>query len=92
MVNFVFPTNVHLAPGEALLLVNFDPVLDPAQLSLFRGRYSVPAAVQIFGPYHGGKLKNSGGSVELYKPDPPQDPSHPDFKFVPYIRVDRVNF
>jgi hypothetical protein len=48
--------------------------------------------VQIFGPYSGGRLKNSGGALDLNKPDPPQDRSHPDFRFVPYILVDHVNF
>jgi len=37
-------------------------------------------------------LKNSGGTIELYKPDPPQSPAHPDWRYVPYILVDRVNF
>jgi hypothetical protein len=92
MVNFDFPTNVHLAAGQSLLLVNFDPVFDAAQSNLFVSKYAVPAGVQFFGPYSGGKLKNSGGAVELYKPDPPQDRTHPDFQFVPYILVDRVNF
>jgi hypothetical protein len=91
MVNFEFPTNVSLLPGRVLLLVNFSPT-NLTQLSIFRNKYSVPAGVPIFGPYNGGKLKNSGGSVELYKPDPPQGPQHPDFRYVPYILVDRVNF
>jgi hypothetical protein len=91
MVNFDFPTNVSLAPGHVLLLVNFSPT-NLTQLTIFRNNYGVPAGVPIFGPYNGGKLKNSGGSVELYKPDPPQGPQHPDFKYVPYILVDRVNF
>ena len=92
MVNYTFPTNVSMAPGEALLVVNFDPVTNLTQLELFRSRYGVPDHAQIFGPYHGGKLKNSGGSIELDKSDMPQDPDHPDFRYVPYIRMDRVNF
>src|SRR5205085_8858810 len=92
MVNFDLPANTQLSPGASLLLVNFDPILDISQLNFFRARYGVPSSVPIFGPYSGGKLKNSGGAVELYKPDPPQPPDHPDFKFVPYILVDRVNF
>ena len=92
MVNFDFPTDVSLAPGRCLLLVNFNPTTNLSQLAIFQNRYGVPASVPIFGPYGGGKLKNSAGSVELYKPDPPQTPDHPDFRYVPYILVDRVNF
>jgi len=91
MVNFDFPTNIHLAAGESLLLVNFDPAIAP-ELNAFRTKYGIPSNVQIFGPYGGGKLKNSGGAVELYKPDPPQPPSHPDWRYVPFILVDRINF
>ena len=91
-VDFVFPTNVHLAAGQSLLLVNFDPITNVLQLNAFRTKYGVPVSVPIFGPYLGGKLKNSGGSIDLYKPDPPQPPDHPDFRFVPYILVDRVSY
>jgi len=92
MVGYDFPTNVHLAAGESLLLVNFDPILNSSQSNTFVAKYGLPPNVQILGPYTGGRLKNSGGAVELDKPDPPQPPSHPDFRYVPYIQVDAVNF
>lgn len=66
-IDFVFPTNVTLAAGEYLLLVNFDPATNGAQLAEFTARYGVPPGVQIFGPYQ-GKLDNSGEDVELKKP------------------------
>src|SRR4030095_3672497 len=91
-VDFNFPMNVSLAPGAYLLIVNFDPNTNTTQLAAFRGRYDVPPAVPIFGPYRGGKLQNGGASVELYKPDPPQSPEHPDAGLVPYIFVDRVKY
>jgi hypothetical protein len=47
--------------------------------------------VQMFGPFT-GDLNNDGDSLELYKPDPPQTFPHPDEGFVPYIRVDKVNY
>lgn len=90
-VSFTFPAGTSLPANGFALVVNFDPVADAAQLSAFRTKYSVPAGVQIFGPYS-GKLDNAGDSIELYKPDPPQLPPHPDAGFVPYIRVDKVNF
>jgi hypothetical protein len=90
VVDFNFPPNVQMGPATYLLLVNFDPALDPAQLAAFRSRYNVPSAVPIFGPYK-GKLQNGSGSVELFKPDPPQT-RPPDLGLVPYILVDRVKY
>jgi hypothetical protein len=37
-------------------------------------------------------LSNAGGSIELYRPDAPQTPPHPDAGFVPYILVERVKY
>jgi hypothetical protein len=91
VADFDFPTsNVSLGANRYLLVVNFDPA-DTAALAAFRERFKVPPEVQVFGPYE-GKLSNGGGSVELYRPDPPQGPQHPDFRFVPYVEVDRVKY
>jgi hypothetical protein len=46
---------------------------------------------RIFGPYS-GKLNNGGDPVELYRPDAPQQPPHPDAGYVPFLRVDKVNY
>jgi len=51
----------------------------------------VSNSVPLYGPY-GGHLANSGETVALYKPDPPQLPPHPDAGFVPYVRVEQVNY
>lgn len=82
--NFDFPTGVSLAPGGLLLVVNFDPVLEPWAEAQFRSRFSVPAGVPIFGPLS-GKLSNTGERISLQRPDVPQ-PLEPDT--VPYIVVD----
>ena len=93
-VSYEFPPdNVSLGAGQFLLIVNFDPTNTPV-LYAFTNKFKisgVPARVQIFGPYK-GKLSNSGASVDLFKPDPPQGPQHPDFRYVPYIPVDRVKY
>jgi hypothetical protein len=93
VADYNFPTNVTLAPGKYLVVVNFDPFnpTNAAMLAAFRAKFAVPPDVPIFGPY-GGKLSNSEGSVELKKPDPPQGPVHPDFRYVPYILVDRIRY
>ncbi len=90
-VSFTFPADTSLAPGEVVLVVSFDPATNPTQTTAFVGKYSVPQGVRIFGPYV-GRLSNNGDEVELYKPDPPQPPTAPDAGFVPYIRVDKVNY
>jgi hypothetical protein len=91
VVDFNFPMNLHVAAGTYVLVVNFDPTTNTTQLAAFRNKYSVPDGARVFGPYD-GKLQNGSGSVELYKPDPPQAPGRPDAGLVPYIRVDRVEY
>lgn len=89
-VSFTFPRDISLAAGAVALVVSFDPA-NTAQLAAFKTKYSVPDTATVFGPYL-GKLGNGGDQVELYKPDPPQAPGTPDEGFVPYIRVDKVNY
>ena len=90
-VDFEFPPSVSLGAGSFLLVVNFNPATNLTQLAAFRSKYNVPLGVQIYGPYK-GNLNNGGASIELYKPDPPQTPPHPDAGFVPYILVDRIKY
>ena len=90
-VSYTFPRETFLPAGAVALVVSFDPAVNATQLAAFRAKYSVPGGVAIFGPYS-GKLGNGGDQVELYKPDDPQAPGQPDAGFVPYIRVDKVNY
>ena len=90
-VTFAFPANVTLAGNRLLLVVPFDPVLNPSALAAFRAKFSVPASIPVFGPY-AGKLSNFGESLHLERPDAVQQPPHPDAGFVPYILVDRIQF
>ena len=88
-VDFNFPTNVTLAAGGYLLAVSFDPVTNAVARAGFEGKYGAGAI--LFGPYQ-GRLGNGGGSVELEQPDAPQTIPGPEFGFVPYLRVDRVDY
>ena len=83
-IDYVFPTNNYLAAGARLLVVATNP-------AAFRTKYGIPAVVQIFGPYT-NSLANSGDTIELYRPDPPQEPPHPDAGYVPYILVEKVSY
>jgi hypothetical protein len=87
-VDFNFPTGVSLAPGGILLVVNFDPLLEPWAETQFRTQFRVPAGVPIFGPLS-GKLSNNGELISLQRPDAPE-PLEPDT--VPYIVVDEFTY
>ncbi len=83
--NFIMPAN------SFCLVVNFNPQTNASALANFRSRFGVSNTVPIFGPWS-GKLNNSGDAIELYRPDPVQLPPHPDAGYVPFIRVDKVNY
>jgi hypothetical protein len=89
-IDFTFPPNQSLAAGGSLLVVDFDPA-DAVALAAFRTQYGIDPAVPVLGPFS-GNLANEGESVELYRPDRPQQPPSPDAGFVPYLLVDRVNY
>lgn len=89
-VSYVF-TNAIMPANSFCLVVNFNPQTNASALANFRTRFGVSNTVPIYGPWS-GKLNNSGDAIELYRPDPVQLPPHPDAGFVPYIRVDKVNY
>ena len=89
-VSFVFPLT-NLAPNSFCLVVGFNPHTNASALATFRTRFQVSNNVPVFGPWV-GRLSNNGDGVELYKPDPVQLPPHPDAGYVPFIRVDKVNY
>jgi hypothetical protein len=67
-VAFTFPTNLTLAPDEYLLVVNFNPMTNAAQLAAFKALYNVTdPMLRILGPY-GGKLANDSDRVALERP------------------------
>ncbi|MBI3416366.1 MAG: lamin tail domain-containing protein [Verrucomicrobia bacterium] len=90
-VDFEFPTGLTLNAASYALVVSFDPTTNVAALVAFRAKYSPPADTQIFGPFR-GRLSDQGERLELFKPDSPQLPPHPDAGFVPYILVDHLEY
>jgi hypothetical protein len=72
------------------LIVDFNPTNTTA-LNAFRTRYGISNSIVIYGPFS-GSLANDTDSVELYRPDTPQQPPAADAGFVPYVIVDRVNY
>jgi hypothetical protein len=90
-VRYDFSLNTEIAACGYLLVVSFDPATDAAELADFRETYGLSETVPIVGPYD-GKLSNSGETIELRKPDPPQQPGDPEEGTVPYVLVDGVPY
>lgn len=90
-LRFDLPTGLILQPGERMLLVSFDPAAAPDRLAAFRAAHGIPESVRILGPWSG---EPGGGevSLELQAPDEPEGPGNPRPGFVPYVRVDRVDY
>jgi hypothetical protein len=67
-IDFTFPTNLTLGAGGYVLVVNFNPATNAAQLTAFKSTYGLtnPSLV-ILGPY-GGKLANNSDRISLEKP------------------------
>lgn len=76
---YTFPTNLTLPANGLLLVVATNP-------AGFRAKYSIPAEVQIVGPFF-GVLQDSGERLELQRPDMP-----PTNGPVPYIGIDQVRY
>ena len=94
-VSYEFPENSRLEPGKFALIVNFDPT-DNLFLANFTNTFPalaerIPSEVRLYGPYR-GKLSNKSATVELRRPDAPQGPTHPDFRLVPYITADKIDY
>jgi hypothetical protein len=96
-VNYTFTNRVYLAANSYCLMVGFDPSTNAANLTAFRTKFNVPGNIPIYGPWEGksggvARLNNTGDPIEIYRPDPVQLPPHPDAGYVPYIRIDKVNY
>lgn len=84
-VDYLLPENITLAPGEFLLVVNFDPISDQYTLQRFKQLYGISDGIRIVGPYK-GKLNNGGESIVLRKPIL-YESGVPD-----WVQVDKINY
>jgi len=85
-VEYNFPPSTTIPAGGTILVVNFDPVLNPAQSNALRIKFSIPAGTRMYGPYK-GDLSNEDENVALYRPDNPTLEGE-----VPYVLVDNVRY
>jgi hypothetical protein len=65
---YTFPTGQTI-PAGGLAILTSAVVTDPTVMTAFRAKYSIPSAVQVYGPYL-GHLNNSGDKVTLNQPGP----------------------
>jgi autotransporter-associated beta strand protein len=78
-ITYNFPAAQGLAPGQALLVVSFDPTdsANADKLAALRNHYSIAASVAIVGGYS-GHLNDAGDTIQLQRPDAPPA-GEPDF-------------
>ncbi|RMD82483.1 MAG: lamin tail domain-containing protein [Candidatus Dadabacteria bacterium] len=96
-IDFEFSPGTTIAPRGFLLVVPFDPALEPQLLDEFRTFYGLDTSTPIVGPYQ-GKLDNFSDRIRLRKPDTPDpngsvcgDPGAPS-PYVPYVAVERIHY
>ena len=87
-VDYAFPVGTSIASHGTVVVVGFDPAVEPAKLASFRSKYGIGTGVTVLGPWQ-GKLSNSDESVALLRPDtPPVD----ELTYTPYILVDEAAY
>ncbi len=86
-IDFQFNQLVTLAVGERILIVGWDPTLNPTFLSGFRQIFGMPANVRVFGPYT-GRLGNNTDRIALERPQAPDVPGDP----ITWVIVDEVAY
>ena len=82
-VQFTFPTDFVLLPGELVYVGGVEP-------SQLRGQYELGGGMRVVGPF-AGRLNNGGESIHLLRPDAPQA-LPPNVGLVPYILVEKVKY
>lgn len=88
---FTFAPGSTLGPGGCLVVVGFDPALDPARAAQFRAAHGMPADALLVGPFT-GQLSNTGGDVVLLAPDEPEGWDSPNPGLVPREQVERIAY
>lgn len=83
-VDFSFPAGVTVQPRKSIVVSAVDPVV-------FRATYSVPATIDIYGPFAPAELQNTGERVSLQKPGTPYLNGFGQ-TVVPYIDVDFLTY
>jgi len=84
-VDFEFPVSAFVPAEGFLLIVGFDPVIEPLKLAKFTSIYGVPVSTPIHGPYT-GRLNDYSDTINLRRPDTP------GVVFAPLVLTDSVTY
>jgi len=88
-VPFSIPLGTQIAPSQSMVLVRFDPTLEPTKTTAFRTILGIGPSVALVGsaaPIELGALNNAGDTVELLRPEEPANP------LTGFLLVDRVAY
>ena len=89
-VDYTFPTNTFLSPGQVLVVLPFDPTLpaNASTLNAFRTHYGLGTNETLLGGF-AGSLSDTSGTLRLLRPDaPPAD----EPTFTPLLLEDEVTY
>ncbi|MSU35684.1 MAG: hypothetical protein EXS36_11350 [Pedosphaera sp.] len=89
--DFDFPPNTFLPTHGRIVLVGFDPSLNPLRLESLRRRAGWNPAVPVTGPWQ-GHLSNDKGTIRLERPGIPIVDLDGAGAVVPYYTVDQVRY
>jgi hypothetical protein len=90
-IDFDFPRNFALPPFGRVLLVGFDPILEPATLESFQRRMGFDLATPIVGPWQ-GTLANGSDTLRLLRPGTPVVDSQNGSVSMTHITVEELTY
>jgi hypothetical protein len=94
--DYDFPIGLTIDPGEAMIIVPFDPT-NTALADAFYLLYGVAPTTPLYGPWSdggtpGAKLDDGGAEIRLQRPDALEDPGDGNPPFYPMLVEDTAGY